>query len=150
MALGIPVAIEENTYAMEGPEDDLNDTIIWETVLTVSPPDDNPAGTWLLRAYGQAFIDSASQDHEARLIDQNGNVLGQQSRTEGKDATGTVIAVDGGNTGTNQNKRMIMEWHVQLAEGDTTSSFSYQHRTSLAGVEASTLDLQLSLEWKMP
>jgi len=150
MALGRPADIEENTYEMVGPEDDINDTINWETVLTVTPPEDNPAGLYLLRAYGQSYVDSVSQDHEARLVDNNFTQLGQISKTEGKDSTGPGQAADGDTTGTDQNKRMIMEWHVRLDENDTTSSFSYQHRSTNPGVEIATFDLQLSIEWKRP
>ena len=150
MALGRPADIEENTYAMVGPEDDINDTTEGETVLTVNPPEENPAGLYLVRAYGQSYVDSVSQDHEARLIDNTGTRLGNISKTEGKDATGPGQGADGDNTGTDQNKRMIMEWHVRLEELDTTSSFSYQHRSTGVGVEIATFDLQLSIEWKSP
>jgi len=138
-----------SVYEFSGPEDDLNDDNDFATVLTVAAPGNGPAGWYELVASGEYSIDATGSDYEALLQQEPATILGQTVRTEGKDAAGAGVVVDGDNSGTDQRKPLYIRRLIQLP-ANSTQEFSYRHRPTANNVEASVFDLILTLEFKRP
>lgn len=137
-----------HVYEIAGPEDDINNTTAFETVLTVSKSASTPAGFYELVATGTYSYDNANTNYECRVL-QGTTQLGQLVSVEPKDAAGVGTAVDGSNSGTDNKAPLYIRRIVQLSEA-STQTFSFQHRSTQNSVEASIFDLLLTLELKKP
>ena len=144
-----PDVEEFKIYVSDSPIDTLNNVNTFETIATVSLSGNNPAGVYELIVSGEYSIDATNSDYEGLLRQEPATILGQTLRTEGKDAAGTGLAVDGDNSGTDQRKVLYMRRFVELPL-NSTLEFTYRHRPTVNGVEASVFDLILSLEFKRP